>query len=110
MSLSTHVLDTVLGRPAAGVAVQLEQHDAGGWALLAERVTDSDGRIADLSAGLAPGIYRLTFATEPYLSRHTDRPCFYPEVVLTFRADSAGEHYHVPLLLSPYAYSTYRGS
>jgi 5-hydroxyisourate hydrolase len=110
MSLSTHVLDTVLGRPAHGVAVRLEQRGPGGWALLAERVTDFDGRIADLSDGLAAGTYRLTFETDSYLRQHSTEPSFYPEVCITFHLDSAGEHYHVPLLLSPYAYSTYRGS
>jgi 5-hydroxyisourate hydrolase len=106
MSLSTHVLDAVRGRPAAGVPVRLEQRGPAGWTLLAERVTGPDGRIADLSTGLAAGSYRLVFDTGSYLGPEA----FYPEVVLTFRASGAGQHYHVPLLLSPYAYSTYRGS
>jgi len=106
MSLSTHVLDAVLGRPAHGVPVRLEQRGAGGWTLLAERVTGADGRIADLSTGLAAGDYRLVFDTGSYLGPQA----FYPEVVITFRVEGAGQHYHVPLLLSPFAYSTYRGS
>lgn len=106
MSLSTHVLDAVTGRPAHDVPVRLEQHRPDGWTLLAERVTDSDGRIADLSTGLAAGNYRLVFDTGSYLGPEA----FYPEVIVTFRAEGAGQHYHVPLLLSPYAYSTYRGS
>ena len=73
---------------------------------LADRSTDADGRIADLAAELAPGVYRLTFATEAYFEVAT----FYPEVVVTFRVTDPAAHLHVPLLLSPFAYSTYRGS
>jgi 5-hydroxyisourate hydrolase len=106
MSLSTHVLDAVLGAPAHGVPVRLEQRGPDGWTLLAERVTGADGRIPDLSTGLAAGSYRLVFDTGSYLGPEA----FYPEVVVTFRVTGAGQHYHVPLLLSPFAYSTYRGS
>jgi 5-hydroxyisourate hydrolase len=106
MSLSTHVLDAVRGRPAHGVPVRLEQRAESGWTAMAERVTGPDGRIADLSPGLAAGSYRLVFDTESYLGPQA----FYPEVVITFRVEGAGQHYHVPLLLSPFAYSTYRGS
>jgi 5-hydroxyisourate hydrolase len=106
MSLSTHVLDAVHGLPAHGLAVKLERRDDSAWTLLAQRITDVDGRIPDLSTGLAEGVYRIVFDTEHYLDVET----FYPEVAITFRVTSAGEHYHVPLLLSPYAYSTYRGS
>ncbi|MHA3702875.1 hydroxyisourate hydrolase [Jatrophihabitans sp. YIM 134969] len=103
MSLSTHVLDAMTGRPAVGVAVTLS--DAEGR-VLAERQTDADGRISDLAADLVPGTYRLDFATEDYF----DVPTFYPEVRVTFRVTDAAAHLHVPLLLSPFAYSTYRGS
>jgi 5-hydroxyisourate hydrolase len=106
MSLSTHVLDAVHGRPAQGVPVRLEQRDTAGWLPLTERVTGTDGRIPDLSPGLAAGTYRLIFDTESYLGPQA----FYPEVVVSFRVEGAGQHYHVPLLLSPFAYSTYRGS
>jgi len=106
MSLSTHVLDAVLGAPAHGVPVRLERRGPAGWTLLAERVTGPDGRIADLSTGLAAGSYRLVFDTGSYLGPEA----FYPEVAITFQVSGAGQHYHVPLLLSPYAYSTYRGS
>lgn len=101
--LSTHVLDTVKGEPAAGVVVRLE---AGGREL-ARGVTDADGRISDLCAGkLAAGVYRLVFETEGYLGEGA----FFPEVVVTFLADGQRAKYHVPLLLSSYSYSTYRGS
>ena len=96
-TLSTHVLDTAAGRPAAGVPVTLL--DASGQ-VVAENVTDTDGRIGSLGGELAAGTYRLRFAT--------DGP-FHPEVVIAFRV-TADEHHHVPLLLSPYGYTTYRGS
>jgi 5-hydroxyisourate hydrolase len=102
MSLSTHVLDAARGRPAAGVPVRLERRDGDGWARVAEGRTDDDGRVRDLPPP-EKGTYRLVFDT----ARHSD---FYPEVTVAFNVTDPGEHYHVPLLLSPYAYSTYRGS
>ncbi len=104
--LSTHVLDAVSGRPAQGVRVRLL--DAA-ESSVASGTTDSDGRIADLAATvLAAGRYRLVFDTGTWF---TDNGIdgFYPEVIISFQADGSG-HLHVPLLLSPYAYSTYRGS
>jgi len=111
MTVSTHILDAVAGTPAAGVSVSLSTRDPGDSWLLAEAgVTDADGRLR-FATETSGGTYRLTFATGPYFA---DRgvPAFYPEVVITFavEADDAPGHYHVPLLLSPYAYSTYRGS
>ncbi len=105
MSLSTHVLDATSGRPATGVAVRL----ARGSTVLAEAATDADGRVRDLFPDLAAGTYTLTFGTGGYFAA-TGQQGFYPEVVVTFRVESGGRHYHVPLLLSPFAYSTYRGS
>ncbi|CDO10072.1 hydroxyisourate hydrolase [Mycolicibacterium cosmeticum] len=102
--LSTHVLDAVSGRPAAGITVTLT--DRGG-AVLASAATDDDGRVAALADGLAPGVYRLTFDTGSYF---TTTPTFYPEVTITFEVTGGSGKYHVPLLLSPFAYSTYRGS
>ena len=108
--LSTHVLDTVLGEPARGVVVRLLE--AGGrevWREAGRGVTDADGRIADFGVGdgaLAAGVYRLVFETEGYVGEGA----FFPEVVVTFRADGRRPKYHVPLLLSTYSYSTYRGS
>ena len=109
-TVSTHVLDTVLGRPAAGVAVRLEQAGTGGGALLAEAVTNDDGRVPALGPDdLPPGSYRVVFDTGAYFTRAGQR-AFYPEVAISFRIDTADGHYHVPLVLSPYAYATYRGS
>ncbi|MGH3644043.1 MAG: hydroxyisourate hydrolase [Mycobacterium sp.] len=106
MSLSTHVLDTVSGRPAAGITVTLS--DAGGVAVFTA-TTDGDGRIANLGDALPAGIYRLHFDTGSYFAG-LDIPTFYPEVVVAFEITDADGKYHVPVLLSPYAYSTYRGS
>ena len=107
MTLSTHVLDTTLGRPAVGVAVRLEALDG---TLLDEARTDADGRVADLAgAHPQPAAYRLRFDTGGYFAA-TGREGFYPEVVVAFRIAEPQQHYHVPLLLSPFAYSTYRGS
>ena len=105
MSISTHVLDSVLGRPATGVAVRL----LAGEELLAEGVTDADGRCRLADGATAAGTHRLVFATGIWF---TERACeaFYPEVVLTFAVREPAEHHHVPLLLAPFAYSTYRGS
>ena len=108
--VTTHVLDAALGRPAQGVAVRLEQRDRSAWTTLAEGGTDSDGRISDLGpADLEPGVYRVSFDTARYFVA-TDQVGFYPEVVITFQLTDPDAHYHVPLLLSPYAFSTYRGS
>jgi 5-hydroxyisourate hydrolase len=100
--ITTHVLDTAHGRPAAGVRVVLERGDDDGWAQVATATTDADGRARDLGA-VAPGQHRLTFDTGALSS-------FYPRVVIHFTVAAGEEHYHVPLLLSPYGYSTYRGS
>jgi 5-hydroxyisourate hydrolase len=102
--ISTHVLDNALGRPAAGVPVRLL---GPGGAELAAGVTDADGRIGRLAEGLPAGTYRLVFDTGRYFAA-AGRPAFYPEVAVSFAAGDGD--YHIPLLLSPYAYSTYRGS
>ncbi len=104
MTLSTHVLDATLGRPAAGVAVRLSR----GAEKVVESVTDDDGRISALGA-LPAGIYTLTFDTGGYFAA-TGQDGFYPEVAVTFTVTDPEQHHHVPLLLSPFAYSTYRGS
>jgi 5-hydroxyisourate hydrolase len=101
-SLSTHVLDTAIGRPAAGVPVQLLDASGSG---LATAITDGDGRIGSLADDLAVGPYTLRFDVATY-----EPGGFYPEVAVTFTVAESDGHYHVPLLLSPYGYSTYRGS
>jgi 5-hydroxyisourate hydrolase len=111
--ITTHVLDTARGRPAAAMTVFLDvRDDSGNWTELARGTTNADGRITDLLANgavLTPGIYRMRFATGDYFLALGVRG-FYPEVqVVVFLDDPAG-HYHIPLLLSPYGYSTYRGS
>jgi 5-hydroxyisourate hydrolase len=108
--VTTHVLDVTSGRPAADVEVTLERQAAGGWQPLATRRTDADGRIGDLGpADLERGVYRVSFAVGAYFAAR-GQPAFYPDVVIPFTLEEVAENYHVPLLLSPYAYSTYRGS
>jgi 5-hydroxyisourate hydrolase len=127
VTVSTHVLDAVAGSPAAGVPVELARREGAGWTALASATTDADGRIASFATdgsasgaraagdqgagardagGFAAGVYRLTFEIEGHVTGET----FYPQVVIVFRVTDPGGHCHVPLLLSPYAYSTYRGS
>ena len=113
MTLSTHVLDATTGRPAAGVQVRLERGGDGGWMPSGQGQTGPDGRLRLTGEGgaaeLQPGVYRITFASGAYfLARGS--ASFYPEVTITFEMTGRDEHYHVPLLLSPFAYSTYRGS
>jgi 5-hydroxyisourate hydrolase len=108
--ITTHVLDATIGRPAAGVRVELLSREAGEWRAVAASVTDDDGRVSRLGPDTVPaGEYRLRFETGAYCeARDTDT--FYPEVLIGFVVAEEGRHYHVPLLLSPFAYSTYRGS
>jgi 5-hydroxyisourate hydrolase len=112
-TISTHILDTSRGRPAGGVAVALEVLNAGeGWSRLAESETDGDGRVSEFGlteSQLLPGTYRLIFAVSKYFES-LQQQSFYPEVVVTFLIEATTEHYHVPLLISPFGYSTYRGS
>ncbi len=109
-TLSTHVLDAVSGQPAVGVRVALHRRDGDGWEPLGEGVTDADGRVRDLApGGLGAGVHRLVFATGEYFAA-TGQTGFYPEVPVVFEVTDPGRHYHVPLLLSPFAFSTYRGS
>jgi 5-hydroxyisourate hydrolase len=109
--ITTHVLDTSLGRPAAGVPVTLDAREgAAGWKQLARGVTDADGRLRNLAPQPLPaGIYRLTFDTHTYFDSR-QIATFYPEVAIVFEVRDAAAKYHVPLLICPYGYSTYRGS
>jgi 5-hydroxyisourate hydrolase len=108
-TLSTHVLDATTGRPAAGVAIRLEHRGPGGWSPAGGGQTDANGRLRLDGATLEPGVYRITFGSGAYFEAR-GTPSFYPEVTVTFAMTDQGQHYHVPLLLSPFAYSTYRGS
>lgn len=114
MSISTHVLDTATGTPAVGLAYSLVRADPsssdGSGAVLAAGVTDDDGRGPDLSGVAVPaGIYRMTFDTGGY-QRTRGADGFYPEAVVCFEVTDPAAHHHVPLILSPFGYSTYRGS
>ncbi len=116
MSLSTHVLDTVLGLPAAGLAVRLEAAAPDGdWTPLVSTRTDRDGRAREQFAApagraLPAGDYRFVFDTAGYFADRGVKEFFYPEVSVCFTVADPGAHHHVPLLLSPFGYSTYRGT
>lgn len=112
MGISTHILDTTRGRPAAGVTVLLERAGAAGFVQVGGGTTDGDGRVKPLlpaETPLEPGIYRITFAVGAWFAG-LGVDAFYPEVQIQFRVGSGSEHYHVPLLLNPFGYATYRGS
>jgi 5-hydroxyisourate hydrolase len=107
--ITTHVLDTSRGRPAAGVPVTLERAVDDGWETVGHAATNDEGRAMLATAAAQHTRYRLTFDTGAYFRSGGERS-FYPEVAVTFTVESAEEHYHVPLLLSAFGYSTYRGS
>jgi 5-hydroxyisourate hydrolase len=115
MGISTHVLDVSRGRPAAGVRVVLERRggdDGDGWRRLGHGTTDDDGRVAALlpdGKTLEAGVHRLTFYLGEWFASR-DVEAFYPEAAVVFEVRDPDEHHHVPLLLSPFGYSTYRGS
>jgi 5-hydroxyisourate hydrolase len=113
-AITTHVLDTALGQPAAGVPVRLERVGGTGFSgtVIGRASTGQDGRASDLGpAELEPGTYRLVFDTGAYSrAREPGELPFFPEVTVTFTVADPARHYHVPLLLSPFGYSTYRGS
>jgi 5-hydroxyisourate hydrolase len=111
-AITTHVLDLKSGLPARAVAVRLEIHRDRAWTALGDRLTDDDGRVRDFIAPgsrVDPGLYRLTFRTGEYF-RAQGTPAFHPEVAVTFEIADASRHHHVPLLISPFGYTTYRGS
>ena len=108
--VTTHILDTSRGRAAAGIPVRLEvRSDAGEWTAVSNAVSDPDGRATLLDSAARPGTWRLTFDTASYFDQ-IGVAGFYPEVQVVFRVRDAAAHHHVPLLLSPFGYSTYRGS
>ena len=109
--ITTHVLDTASGSPAAGIVVRLEKSEGDQWIFINEGKTNADGRVTDL---MTPGKlemahYRINFETAAYFAAKSIKG-FYPIVRIEFQIEDPSEHYHVPLLLSPYGYSTYRGS
>ena len=110
--ITTHVLDTNLGKPARGVKVVLEFAKTDGWQQIATGVTDNDGRVTnllDVNYGLASGTYRLNFEIDAYYFEQ-GKECFYSAVQINFKVRDPREHFHVPLLISGFGYSTYRGS
>ncbi len=107
-TITTHVLDTVLGKPAAGIAIRLDRQDSDAWLPLASSATDADGRCRDLASNAVAGTYRLTFYIGAYFTQH-NRTSIYPEIAITFIC-TGESHYHLPLLLSDNSYTTYRGS
>jgi len=111
-AITTHVLDIARGRPAVGVPVTLEIEAAGGWILLGKGTTNADGRVSEMlarEAAIEAGVYRLIFDTSRYFTANKVES-FYPQVTVVFKIENPDQHYHVPLLLSPFGYSTYRGS
>ena len=112
MGISTHILDTALGHPAAGVPVTLAYMTNGAWSALNETVTDADGRCKDLLPSTqtpVPGMYRIRFETTSYYKRnHLEG--LYPYIEIIFTVSAGQQHYHIPLLLTANAYTTYRGS
>lgn len=108
--ITTHVLDTARGKPAAGVPIALELSQDGSWELVGKGETDADGRLRTLTGPkIAAGTYRITFDTGAYF-RAQGVEGFYPEAAIVFVVKDPAEHFHVPLLVSPFGYSTYRGS
>jgi 5-hydroxyisourate hydrolase len=107
-AITTHVLDAVRGKPAAGIAMHLEKQLTAGWDTIAQSETDPDGRCRDLCPTASQGVYRLTFLVGAYFEHH-GRSSIYPEISITFEIDGE-HHYHLPLLLSDNSYTTYRGS
>jgi 5-hydroxyisourate hydrolase len=110
-AITTHVLDTSLGRPGAGIRVQLHRKSGNEWKPIGDSRTDANGRCADLmnSENAELGTYRLLFFSADYF-RERDTKTFYPEIPVIFEVKDSAQHYHVPLLISPFGYSTYRGS
>ncbi len=111
-TISTHVLDTSIGKPAKDMPIRLEKQSGTNWTILSQSTTNADGRVTNLlgdQSKLEPGIYRMHFNVGEYF-KAKNLNSFYPFAEIVFEIKGSGEHYHVPLLVSPYGYSTYRGS
>jgi 5-hydroxyisourate hydrolase len=110
--ITCHILDNVLGQPAKDVPIQLEYYkeEENQWILLSTSITDKNGRCNQLlNQSIEPGRYRITFDTNTYYKEKGEK-CFYPFIQVVFDIKNTNEHYHIPLLLSPFGYTTYRGS
>ena len=108
--ITSHVLDTSLGKPAAAISITLERANGQDWTAIGQGVTDDDGRVANLAGETAmAGEYRITFEVANYFAMQSMN-AFYPRVRIEFSIADPNQHYHVPLLLNPFGYSTYRGS
>lgn len=108
--ITSHVLDTSIGKPAAGIGISLHRKNDDAWAAIGDAVTDDDGRVASLTGNTCePGHYQITFAVADYFERRNVES-FYPVIKIEFTVVDAAQHYHVPLLLNPFGFSTYRGS
>ncbi|KAF4040905.1 HIUase/Transthyretin family [Phytophthora infestans] len=112
--VTSHILDTSLGSPAANVRVELQHFRSGEWIRISDARTNADGRVASHlvpeTASFEPGTYRMVFYTKEYFAANEVTEFFYPEVTIVFIVKDPTQHYHVPLLLNPFGYSTYRGS
>jgi 5-hydroxyisourate hydrolase len=110
--ITTHILDIARGAPASKVPITLSRWEANSWHIIGSGVTDNDGRISNLCESkmiLDAGTYQMHFDTAVYFNAMSD-PVFYPWADVAFNIDDSGQHYHIPLLLSPFGHSTYRGS
>lgn len=110
--ISSHVLDTTLGKPAAGIDIVLFKHKGDEWIEISQGTTDNDGRVGNFlndKLALETARYRLRFSLEAYFALQ-QQPCFYPQVEIECQLQAEDDHYHIPLLISPFGYSTYRGS
>ncbi|ODM89239.1 5-hydroxyisourate hydrolase [Orchesella cincta] len=109
--LTSHVLDTAVGRPAVGVSITLSKYEGNGWREISKKLTNTDGRVGNLisSEEFTPSRFKLTFDTLAYYESRGEKT-FYPYIDVVFEIERPEEHYHVPILLSAYGYSTYRGS
>ncbi len=110
MGISTHILDTALGRPAASVPVTLSHQTEAGWSILCRATTNLDGRVQSLlPTAPEPGLYLIHFDTGAYFAQN-QLTCLYPYIEVVFEVRDAHQHYHIPLLLTANGYTTYRGS